>query len=109
MTFSRIPELEVGARDIVIIATLPVCIEPYPAIISAFAVDGLMVAVFSDRRMPRDAIYFAGTIAMASTSTIMPGQASWLTLTNVWAGRAAFPKASALHFVTSPTDRASVT
>ena len=31
----------------------------------------------------RDWIYFDGTTAIASTSTNIPGQASWLTLTNV--------------------------
>ncbi len=36
--------------------------------------------------------------AVASTSIIMPGQASWLTLTKVWVGRGASPIASARHF-----------
>src|SRR5215510_14052350 len=41
--------------------------------------------------------YFNGTMAVTSISTIMPGQASWLIVSSVWAGRGWLPKASTRH------------
>jgi hypothetical protein len=48
----------------------------------------------SDAFAPR---YFSGTIAVTSTSTIMPGQASWTILSSVCAGGGVAPNTSARH------------
>ena len=41
--------------------------------------------------------HFNGTIAVASISRIIPGQASWLIVSSVWAGSGWLPNASTRH------------
>jgi poly(3-hydroxybutyrate) depolymerase len=42
-------------------------------------------------------LHFSGTMAVTSTSTIMPGHASWVMLSSVWAGGGFTPNASERH------------
>ena len=53
--------------------------------------------------------YFAGTMAMMSISTSMPGNASWLTFRKVWTGSGASPYCSARIADASFQYRTSVT
>ena len=46
--------------------------------------------------------YFTGTIAVTSTSTIMPGQASWLMVRRVWTGIGVVPNVPAGIFRNRP-------